>query len=154
MATLVQTEGLGMTRNWQYVKEKVSRAIQTKWFVGGTGLAVFAWTVIRGVPAWPLSMYGMNIVVFILIDLVTAFPYVWFIRNIVTGINSRPVWKLVLDSIGMGISFVAPYGYILWSTGEQIPTWVLAVVVAVIAAMAVLGPIRKITSALQSRVPS
>ncbi len=132
----------------------LSGMAHTKWFVGGTGLAVIVWTILRGIPAWPLAAYGMSIPVFVAIDIVTAFPYVVFIRNIVTGLGSRPAWKLMLDGVGVSVMFMAPYLYVLWSAGANIPRWTLVVVVLIIAMLALVGPIRKITSAVSARVAS
>ena len=127
----------------------LDKAMNSRWFLGGTDVGVFVFTVVRGIPAWPLMTYGMQIWLFILIDLITAYPYVWAIKNVVTGLRTRGAWKLTGDGIIVAVSFLAPYVYILWSAGEAMPIWALTVAITVIVVLALVGPIRKIVGAMK-----
>lgn len=125
----------------------ISRATNSRWFLGSASLGIFLFTVVRGMAAWPLSMYGMQIWIFILIDFVTAFPYVWGINNIVRGIRTREAWKLLADGAVVVVSFMAPYLYLFLSAGSAMPLWVVLSAVMIIIVLALVGPIRKILGA-------
>lgn len=136
-----------LRRSFARTLTTVNNATKSKWFLGGAIVGIFVWTVIRGIPAWPLSAYGMNIWVFVLIDLITSVPYVICINQVVRGIRTLPARMLVLHGAIIACSFAAPYLYLFWTAGAAMPTWVLIVAVSVVAVLAIVGPLRKIVAA-------
>ncbi len=125
----------------------ITRETNSKWFLSGAILGVFAFAVARGLTALPLSQYGFNIWIFILIDLITTPPYVLCINRVVRGIRTMPMRKLIFDGVVIALSFIAPYWYLFWSAGQQMPTWTLVFALCVIVGLAAVGPIRKLIRA-------
>ena len=121
------------------------------WFGRAWVAAVFGYSILRAVVVWPtLGTYGVNPWVFLVIDVLTAWPYAVGQVRVVQGLR-RKNWKKV-ESWGIVtlLSFLAPYAYIVLAGSGEMPALAYAVVgllVVVIGAAAVMRIIR------QARVP-
>lgn len=83
---------------------------------------ILLFSAARALIAWPaLSKYGVDPVVFLVLDLVTAFPY--GIGQAVTvkllRTEGRPVRDAVPWGVMVGVMFMAPYVYIVAASGSM-----------------------------------
>jgi hypothetical protein len=96
------------------------------WAVG-----VVLFSVGRALLTWPtLSTYGVNPWVFLAIDVITAPPY--GVAQALTVKILRDRSRPPKDALGWGVlvivMFLAPYGYIIWASEEQMPPVAYALV--------------------------
>lgn len=102
-----------------------------------------------------LAERGLNIWVFGVIDLVTAFPYALGTARIVEAVVDRDGHALGRWCLVAGASFIAPYCYIAWAGAEEgFPTQVyvvLGVLIAIFGANAVWTILRNIRTARAER---
>lgn len=102
-----------------------------------------------------LAERGLNIWVFGVIDLVTAFPYALGTARIVEAVVDRDGHALGRWTLVAGASFIAPYCYIAWAGAEEgFPTQVyvvLGVLIAIFGANAVWTVLRNIRTARAER---
>jgi hypothetical protein len=98
-----------------------------------------------------LAERGLNIWIFGIIDLATAFPYALGIARVVEAVVDRDGHALGRWTLVAGASFIAPYCYIAWAGAEEgFPTQVyvvLGVLIAIFGANAIWGVLRKIRAA-------
>lgn len=125
----------------------IAKTANSRWFLGGAIIGVFAFAAARGLSALPLTQYGFNIWIFLLIDLITTPPYVLCINNVIRGLRTLPSWKLLVNGVMIACSFIAPYLYLVWSAGQKMPQWTLILTLSIIVGLAVIGPIRKLGTA-------
>ena len=83
---------------------------------------IFVFSAARALIAWPaLSQYGVDPVLFLALDLITAFPY--GIGQAVTvkllRTEGRPVRDAVPWGVMVGVMFMAPYVYIVLASGSM-----------------------------------
>jgi hypothetical protein len=123
------------------MNERVGRILRQGWIV-----SVVGYSVVRFVAAWgALGQYGVNPIVFGVIDVATAYPYAHATTQVVQNAwqgraRSATVWGAVAL-----VMFVSPYAYIL-AAGGAMPPSVRTAVVAVTLAMAavvVVGLVRR-----------
>jgi hypothetical protein len=98
-----------------------------------------------------LQRYGLNIWVFMAIDLVTALPYAIGVAKVVTSIIDRDSSAASFWALVAGASFLAPYGYIAWAgRGASFPPVVyvvLGVMIVLFGANAVRSVRRSVRNA-------
>lgn len=106
------------------------------------GIVVFS--VARALIAWPtLGRYGVDPWTFLLLDIVTAFPYglgqaitVKVLRD-----PSRPTRQALPWAVVVAAAFLAPYVYIFWASGSM-PGLAYAGVIAWMIVFGLLAVIR------------
>lgn len=105
-------------------------------------LGVVAYAVVRALIAWPtLGQYGVNPVVFLLIDIGTAPPYALGQVRIVQGFRRRDWGRVQLWAAIVLVTFLAPYAYIALAGGDDLPAWVwivMGILVTVIGTASIL----------------
>jgi len=98
-----------------------------------------------------LAERGLNIWVFGIIDLATAFPYALGTARIVEAVVDRDGHALGRWTLVAGASFIAPYCYVAWAGAEEgFPTAVyvvLGVLIAIFGANAIWTVLRNIRTA-------
>ena len=121
------------------------RRLEATWVLG-----VVAYVIFRFVLAYSaLAKYGrLNVVIFGVLDLVTAVPYAIGTARLVTSVvDHRPQTAARWGALAAG-SFIAPYLWIAWIGRDgQFPTLVyvvVAVLVVCLGANAVLGVRRRV----------
>jgi hypothetical protein len=103
------------------------------WFGRAWIVGVFAFSVARALVAWPtLSQYGVNPWIFLLIDIVTAFPYALGQVKVINGFRYKQYRGVQVWSLVVGATFLAPYAYIVLAGQKRIPALVY-IVIAVLA---------------------
>lgn len=136
---------------WDYVRTWSKKAVGSKWFLRSAVVGVFAFAAVRALAAWPvLAPYGVNLWVFLAIDLVTSPPYVYCINGFIRSIRADSTGKTVLNGLGIACSFAAPYIYIYWVGGPAMPLTAKVILAVIIMAFLILGPVRKIITTLRS----
>ena len=105
-------------------------------------LALCGYSLLRAVLAWPILIrYGINPALFLVLDVVTAYPLALGQVRIVTGFRKRD-YASVQFWVGVaGASFVTPYAYLFLAGHSEMPgyaTVALATLVAIMATASVL----------------
>lgn len=141
----------GFRSVWHHILAWSKRAINSRWFLRSAVVGVFAFAAARALAAWPvLAPYGVNLWVFLAIDLVTSPPYVYCINGFIRSIRADAAGKTVLNGLGIAGSFAAPYVYIYWVGGPAMPTTAIVILAVIILAFLILGPVRKIVTTLRA----
>lgn len=118
-------------------------------------VSVVGYTIARFLVAWgAFGDRGVNVVVFGLIDIGTAFPYAK-----ATAVLTRRIadfeWSRLPGPLGLGVaSFFAPYLY-LWISAGELPAGLatgLIIFVLIVAGVAVLGVSRGVQQLRADRV--
>lgn len=118
------------------------------WIVG-----IFLFSAARALIAWPtLGRYGVDPVLFLVLDLVTAFPYglgqavtVKILRT-----DGRPVRDAVPWGVMVAVMFLAPYVYIVLASGSM-PLLAYLGVLAWMLVFGVLAVVRMRKQVLEGR---
>ncbi len=109
-------------------------------------VSVVGYTVARLVVAWgALGSYGVNPVVFAVVDVATAWPYAVATSNVVASAWRGDTRRLLGWAAAALVLFLAPYAY-LFAAGAAMPASVrtaLAVMVVAIGAMVATGLVRR-----------
>ena len=111
-----------------------SSLLSRTWIAGVVG-----YSVIRALLAWPtFGQYGVNPLVFLILDIATAPPYAVGQVRIVQGVRSKE-WTSVQFWAGVVlVTFLAPYVYIAIAGGSDLPTfaWVVLGVLVLVFGLA------------------
>src|SRR3954451_17813352 len=108
------------------------------WIVG-----VVAYAIVRALIAWPtLGRYGVNPVVFLIIDLGTAYPYALGQVKIVMGFRAKDYRQVQVWAAVVGVTFLAPYVYVFVAGGQRLPLQVWVILSILIVALAVSSVLR------------
>ena len=92
------------------------------WFARAWIVGVFGYSVLRALVVWPtLGTYGVNPWVFLLIDVVTAWPYAYGQVRVVKAMRARQWGDTQLWALITLLSFVAPYLYIVGAGSGDMP---------------------------------
>ena len=113
------------------------------WIVG-----VFGFSVARALVVWPtLGAYGVNPWIFLLVDVLTAWPYAYGQVRVVLGVRARNWRDLQIWALVTLLAFVAPYGYIAGAGSGEMPlvSWlVLGVLIVLFGTASVIRIVRQI----------
>ena len=108
------------------------------WIVG-----VILYAAVRALVAWPaLGRYGVNPIIFLIIDLGTAYPYALGQVKIVAGFRWKDYRQVQLWSLIVAVTFLAPYIYVFVAGGQQLPLQAWIILLILIAALAVSSILR------------
>ncbi len=92
------------------------------WFGRAWVAAVFGYSVLRAVVVWPtLGTYGVSPWVFLVIDVLTAWPYAVGQVRVVQGLRKKDWPKVETWGIVTLAAFLAPYGYIVGAGSGEMP---------------------------------
>lgn len=139
-----------MPRRPRSLLNKLVTIVTSKWFVGSAMIGGFVYAVVRALIASPaLAIYGVNVWIFLAIDVLTVPPYIICINRTIRQLGSASCKGSVINGLGVALSFVAPYAYISVAGGAAMSPWAIVVFVLIIATFAVLGPIRTIVARLR-----
>ncbi len=89
---------------------------------------VFAYAVVRALIVWPtLGEYGVSPVIFLIIDVGTAWPYAYGQVRVVQAARDQEWSSVQLWSVVTLISFIAPYVYIAGAGSGEMPllAWIV-----------------------------
>lgn len=120
------------------------QVLELSWVIG-----VVVFVIIRFVIAYStLAQYGQTtVIVFGVLDIVTAVPYAFGTARVVTGLVDRRVGYASRWAAVACASFVAPYVWLAWAGREDFPT-IAYVVIGVLAVLlglnAVVGIARNV----------
>lgn len=113
------------------MKGRTSTIVRRGWIA-----SVLGYSALRFVVAWgALSRYGVDPLVFAVLDLATAYPYAHATAELVASAWSGRGDRAAAWALVALVMFVAPYGYVL-AAGGAMPGSVRLTVVAVAVAMA------------------
>lgn len=121
--------------------------VATEQRVGWVGRAwiagVFGFSVARALVVWPtLGDYGVNPWIFLIIDVVTAWPYAYGQVRVVNGAR-RGDWRSVqFWAFVTFLNFIAPYAYIVGAGSGEMPLFAWVVIGALIVVFGVASVIR------------
>ena len=130
-------------------RTKLRQRLEISWVVSIVVFTLARFFVARET----LEQYGLNIWIFGFIDLITAVPYAIGTARVVGALVDRDLSGASKWAGIAAVSFIAPYGYIVWAGSEQDATFpttvyvVLGVLIAIFGANAVWGVVRKVRAA-------
>ena len=147
----------GLVPSTPRARSKLRQRLELSWVVSIVAFTLARFFVAQGT----LERYGLNIWVFGFIDLITAVPYALGTARVVGAIVDRDLPSASSWAIVAGVSFIAPYAYIVWAGQDATfpaPVYVvLAVLVAIFGANALVSVLRKVRAArglaLSERIP-
>lgn len=150
MGTVVSTE---TGREPATAPSSRRQMLEASWVIG-----VVVFVIIRFVIAYgTLARYGRTtVIVFGVLDIVTAVPYALGTARVVTGLADRRIayasrWAMVACA-----AFVAPYVWLAWAGREDFPL-IAYVVIGVLAVLlglnAVVGIARNVRNERRSEAP-
>lgn len=114
-------------------------------------LGVFAYAVIRALIVWPtLGDYGVSPVVFLVIDVGTAWPYAYGQVRVIQAAKDKDWTRVQLWAAITLLAFVAPYVYIVGAGSGELP---LLAWIVIIGLMLLLGVASLIRILRQIRAP-
>ena len=120
------------------------------WFGRAWVAAIFGYSVLRAVVVWPtLGRYGVNPLIFLIIDVVTAWPYAVGQVRVVQGLRRRNWQKVETWGLVTLAAFLAPYAYIVGAGTGEMPILayvIIGTLVALIGIAAVLRILRQARS--------
>ena len=122
------------------------------WF-GKTWIAgVFAFSVIRALAVWPtLSEYSVSPWLFLVIDVITAWPYAYGQVRIVKDARVGD-WRNVQKwAVITFVMFIAPYAYIVGAGSGEMPLLAWIIIVLLVTFFGVASVIRTVR---QIRAPA
>jgi hypothetical protein len=96
-------------------------------------LGVFAFSVARALVVWPtLGDFGVNPWIFLVIDVVTAFPYAYGQVRVVNGARAGDWRDVQIWAFVTFVMFIAPYAYIVGAGSGEMPllAWIIIGVLA------------------------
>ena len=121
------------------------------WFGRAWVAAIFGYSVLRAVVVWPtLGGYGVNPWIFLIIDVVTAWPYAVGQVRVVQGLRHRDWQKVETWGLVTLAAFFAPYAYIVGAGSGDMPMLaylIIGVLVVVIGTASVSRILRQARSA-------
>ena len=116
------------------------------------GVVVYA--IARAAIVWPtLSGYGVNPVIFLVIDVATAWPYAVGQVRIIQGIRARAWHQIQVWSLIALASFVAPYAYIVGAGSGELPVLAYVVIAALVLLLAAASAARIVRQGLTPAAP-
>jgi len=120
--------------------------LEVSWVLG-----VVASVIVRFAIAYStLSQYGRGtVVVFGVLDVVTAVPYALGTARVVTGVVDRDLGSAGRWGMVACVSFVLPYVWLAWAGWEEFPVVayvVIGVLALLLGANAVVGVARRVRS--------
>jgi hypothetical protein len=103
------------------------------WFGRAWVAATVAYALVRAAIVWPtLGGYGVSPVVFLLIDVGTAWPYAVGQVRIIQSIRATDWPQAQLWALVTLLSFLAPYVYIVGAGSGELPTLAYVIVGALV----------------------
>lgn len=101
------------------------------------------YSLLRAVLAWPiLARYGINPAMFLVLDVVTAYPLALGQVRIVSGFKAQD-YASVQFWVGVAAaSFLTPYAYLFLSGHTHMPIYATAALAALVIAMATASFLR------------
>ena len=93
------------------------------WIVG-----VLAYAVARALVVWPtLGEYNVSPVIFLILDVATAWPYAYGQVRVVQSARARDWRSVQLWAVIAAFSFVTPYAYIVGAGSGEMPllAWII-----------------------------
>lgn len=104
-----------------------------------SALGVFAFVIAKFAPvAGVLGSYGVNPWIFLAIDVVTIWPYVKGVSNLLRCMaRNDPLTRCALWAVVITGSFVAPYTYLYIAGGQEFPLVVDLIIGLVVVALAI-----------------
>jgi hypothetical protein len=119
------------------------------WVVG-----VVLYAIARAAIVWPtLGTYGVNPLVFLVIDVATAWPYAVGQVRIIQGIRARAWHQIQVWSLIALASFVAPYAYIVGAGSGELPVLAYLVIAALVLMLAAASVARIVRQGLAPSTP-
>jgi hypothetical protein len=116
------------------------------------GVVVYA--IARAAIVWPtLSTYGVNPVIFLVIDVATAWPYAVGQVRIVQGIRARAWQQVQMWSLIALASFLAPYVYIVGAGSGELPVFAYLVIAALVLLLGAASAARIVRQGLTPSAP-
>jgi hypothetical protein len=144
MGTVLTTHGVPSTSPGEGAPPSRRQVLELSWVIG-----VVLFVIVRFVIAYStLAQYSrVTVVVFGILDIVTAVPYALGTARVVTGLVDRRVASASRWAMVACASFVAPYVWLAWAGREDFPM-VAYVVIGVLAVLlglnAVVGIARNV----------
>jgi hypothetical protein len=144
MGTVLTTHSVPSTSTRGAPQSSRRQVLELSWVIG-----VVLFVIVRFAIAYStLARYGrVTVVVFGILDIVTAVPYALGTARVVTGLVDKKVASASRWAMVACASFVAPYVWLAWAGREEFPT-VAYVVIGVLAVLlglnAVVGIARNV----------
>ena len=117
-----------------------------KWkqlFRFGAIVSLIGWAIIRALPVWLLfGQYGVNVWIFLFLDIATVFPYVLGIEALAAKrevLAQYSIRKLIALNVVVLVSFLLPYAYLFWAGGMAMPQAARLLLAAMIIVLAALS---------------
>lgn len=106
------------------------------WYGRAWVASVVLYAIARAAVVWPtLGSYGVNPLIFLIIDVGTAWPYAVGQVRIVHGIRDRAWTRVQVWTLITLLSFLAPYIYIVGAGSGELPLLVYIVIVALVVVL-------------------
>jgi len=101
------------------------------------------YSLLRAVLAWPiLARYGINPAMFLVLDVVTAYPLALGQLRIVAGFRSQDYANVQFWAGVAGASFLTPYAYLFLAGHAEMPGYATALLGGLVAVMATASILR------------
>ncbi|MEM9201140.1 MAG: hypothetical protein AAGC53_05755 [Actinomycetota bacterium] len=121
--------------------------MSSKTKVGGWGTAwivgVVAYAVLRALIVWPtLGEYNVSPVIFLIIDVGTAWPYAYGQVRVVQEARAGNWRSVQLWAVVAFVNFIAPYAYIVGAGSGEMPLFAWIVIGVLVVFFGVASVIR------------
>jgi len=115
---------------------------------------VVVYAIARAAIVWPtLSGYGVNPLIFLVIDVATAWPYAVGQVRIVQGIRARAWQQVQVWSLIALAGFLAPYVYIVGAGSGELPVLAYVVIGALVLVLGAASVARIVRQGLSPSSP-
>lgn len=115
-----------------------------RWLSASINIGVAAYVVLRALAVWgELGKYGVNPIVFLILDVVTILPYTWGLTQLwgyMRGIAG--VKRMIVGAMSAICGFTLPYVYV-YLAGGSMPLSTKLIVLAIILFIVIVGPYRE-----------
>ena len=106
-------------------------------------LALCGYSLLRAMLAWPILVrYGINPAVFLVLDVVTAYPLALAQVRIVSGFQERDYANVQFWAGVAAASFLTPYLYLFLAGHAEMPGYAVACLAALVGVMAAASVMR------------
>ncbi len=106
-------------------------------------LALCGYSLLRAVLAWPILVrYGINPAMFLMLDVVTAYPLAVGQLRIVAGFRSQDYATVQFWAGVAGAAFLTPYAYLFLAGHAHMPIYATGALAALVMVMATASVLR------------
>lgn len=134
-----------MLEQGRRIIQKIRRALRWAWrhlerlaLLGVLFWVVARWLAVRSY----LTSYEVDDRIFLAIDIISAFPYVWGLAGVIRTMIGGAWLSFTVRATVALLSFLSPYVYLWWAGKDKMPAkvkWAIVIFCALLALKAVHG---------------